>query len=197
MRMQPIRTAMAILTAAVLAGSVTTAQAALFHRHSRNMNDMNMSHSRDMNMSRSEMRMDGTVLSNMHHVNQMEISMGKLAVKRGDSPQVKNFGRQLQSDHQFNDKQVTDLAKRDGIHLASVKPSAKEDAMQHELKSARGPDFDRMFLRDMNRGHSDAVMMLTHARGRIHDPEVRRLVNHTIPAVQHHRHMARSMENKL
>jgi putative membrane protein len=189
MRMQPIRMAMAVLTAAVLAGSVTTAQAALFHRHSRNMNDMNM--------SRSEMRTDATVLSNMHHVNQMEISLGRMAVKRGDSQQVKNFGRQLQSDHKFNDKQVTDLAKRDGIHLASIKSSAKEDAMQRELKSARGPDFDRMFLRDMSRGHSDAVMMLTHARGRIHDPEVRRLVNHTIPAVQHHRHMARSIGNRM
>lgn len=187
MRMrQIVRTAMAVGAAAVLTGSVTTANAALFHRHHRNMN-----------MSRSEMRTDETVLSNMHHVNQMEISMGNMAVKRGESQEVKNFGRQLKSDHQFNDKQVTDLAKRDGIHLASVKTTPKEDSMNRELKKARGADFDRLFMRDMARGHSDAVQMLTHARGRIHDPQVRRLVNHTIPAVEHHRHMARSIETRL
>lgn len=197
MRMrQVVRMAAALGAAAALTGSAATVQASLLHRHSRNMN-MNMSRSDMRNMSRSEMRMDGTVLSNMHHVNQMEISMGKLAVKKGQSQEVKNFGRMLQSDHKSNDKQVTDLAKRNGIHLASVKPSAKEDAMQRELKSARGADFDRMFVRDMSRGHSDAVQMLTHARGRIHDPAVRRLVSRTIPAVQHHRHMARSIEPKL
>lgn len=69
--------------------------------------------------------------------------------------------------------------------------------MNRELKKAHGADFDRLFMRDMDRGHSDAVHMLTQARGRIHDPEVRRLVNHTIPAVQHHRHMARGIETKL
>lgn len=194
MRMrQIVRTTLALGAAAVLTGSVTTANAAMLHRHHGNMD---MSHS-DMNMSGSEMQMDGTVLSNMHHMNQMEISMGKMAVKRGQSQEVKNFGRQLKSDHQFNDKQVTDLAKRDGIHLASVKTTPKEDSMNRELKQARGADFDRLFMRDMARGHSDAVSMLTHARGRIHDPAVRQLVSHTIPAVQHHRHMAQRIETKL
>ena len=145
------------------------------------------------------------VLSQMHHINQMEMDMGRMAMERGHSKAVRNFGKRLQRDHQANDKKVMELAQRERVTLEMGPPqtpeeqehAAEEAKTQQDLQAAQGADFDRAFLQAMERGHADAAAMLTQAHDQIHDEDVRHLVAATIPTVEKHRKMAQDAESKL
>ena len=179
---------------------------------SSDMQHMDMQHSsmqhasmHPSSMHHSEKQMDQHVLSKMHEVNQMEMQMGQMAEKRGHSASVRDFGKMLRKEHAANDKKVTSLAHKEGIHLVSTTPMTSDERRQaeadqrthHELMSARGAQFDRVFLQAMQEGHGNVAHFLTQARGNVHDGRVRALVSQTIPAVERHQRMAEHAESKL
>lgn len=145
------------------------------------------------------------VLTQMHHVNQMEIDMGRMAMERGQSKAVRNFGKKLQKDHMANDRKVMALAQREGVTMDMGAPQTPEEQQhaddeartQQELQTAQGADFDRAFLRAMERGHAEVAAMLTQAHAQVHDEDVQHLVAATIPTVEKHRQMALDAESKL
>src|SRR5262245_28787516 len=51
------------------------------------------------------------ILAHVHHVNQMEIELGKLAERRGTAG-VKRYAEKLVRDHQTADKEVAAFAKK-------------------------------------------------------------------------------------
>lgn len=153
----------------------------------------------------SGMQMDQHVLSRMHEVNQMEMQMGQMAEKRGQSARVRDYGRRLRKDHAANDRKVTSLAHREGIRLVSTTPMTSEERNQteadqrahHDLMSARGTGFDRTFMQAMQEGHGNVARMLTRARGDVQNGRVRALLDETIPTVQRHRRMAEDTLSRL
>src|SRR5215467_11348276 len=54
----------------------------------------------------SNLQAEQQVLSRMHDVNQMEISMGEMAMHKAHSKAVKDFGKRLRKDHEANDREV-------------------------------------------------------------------------------------------
>ena len=56
-----------------------------------------------------------TVLGKLHHSNQMEIEMGRLAVQKGEANGVTTFGTTLVLEHTAADLQVVALAERQKI----------------------------------------------------------------------------------
>src|SRR5215831_13884111 len=67
------------------------------------------------------------VLKKLHESNQKEIEMGKLAEQKGQSKEIKSFGKMLVKDHTAADKKVTALAKEEKADL----PPAPTQAMDH------------------------------------------------------------------
>lgn len=60
---------------------------------------------------------DEAVLMKMHHTNQLEIRVGRLAQRNGSSAKVKAFGSRLARDHAASDQKVMALAKRLGYSV--------------------------------------------------------------------------------
>jgi len=137
------------------------------------------------------------VLSRMHHVNQMEIRLGELAMQKGRSQEVRDYGRTLRNDHQMSDRRVTNLAAREGIDLYRIAPSAHDRMVSRRLQRARGHAFDREFLNAMANGHAQVITELTRARRNVRNPEVRRLIGSTLPALREHRNMARDFQGQM
>jgi putative membrane protein len=147
--------------------------------------------------TRYDRHMTQQVLSKMHHVNQMEIRMGELAMQKGRSQDVRNFGRRLRNDHQMADRRVTNLAAREGIRLVNRPMTPHERSVHRRLRHARGDRFDREFMNDMASGHTQTIQDLAQARRELRDPQVRRLVGNTLPALRQHRNMAREIQQNL
>jgi putative membrane protein len=147
--------------------------------------------------TRYDRQMTRQVLSKMHHVNQMEIRMGELAMQKGRSQDVRDFGRRLRNDHQMADRRVTRLAAREGIRLMNPPMTPHERSVHRRLRRAHGDRFDREFMSAMASGHTQTIQDLAQARRELRDPQVRRLVGNTLPAMRQHRNMAREIQQNL
>ena len=181
------RLSVAVTASALAFGLVSVAQGRTYDRHFER---------------RSDRQMEQRVLAKMHDVNQMEIGMGTMAMQKGQSRQVRDFGRRLRGDHRSNDRDVMRVARREHIDLtqsASMEDrmSGRDRRAMDDLNNANGREFDRAFLRTMAEGHGDMERQLISARDRLNDGPVRSLVTSTIPAIRRHQRMAQNLESRI
>jgi putative membrane protein len=136
-----------------------------------------------------------TVLGKLHHSNQMEIEMGKLAQKNGGSKDVKAFGKTLVQDHTAADKKVTALAKQEKVDLKTAAPPMKPDdqAKMDQLKTQKGAEFDKAFSTAMVEDHKKDVSEASAARDSTSDPKLKALLTDTVPVLEKHRDTAEKL----
>ena len=124
-------------------------------------------------------------LNKLHAGNQKEIELGKLAQEKGQSQEVKDYGKTLVQDHQNADKQVMDLAKAQNIQLMDPKQweaqhkkdaeankdqntrsdhADKHEDAQAKLSGLSGAEFDKEFVTCMVKDHSKTLDLLDKAR---------------------------------
>jgi putative membrane protein len=135
------------------------------------------------------------VLSKLHHSNQMEVAAGKLAQEKGQSKDVKSFGKMLVTDHSAADKKVMQLAKDKKIDLSATPPMPPEK--MDKLKSASGADFDREFASDMLDDHKKDIAEVREARDGTSDAKLKSLLVTTLPVLEKHRDTAQKLVDKL
>jgi predicted outer membrane protein len=146
----------------------------------------------------------GETLSQLHHMNQMEIQMGTLARERGGSVDVRRYGDRLVRDHSFADKEVIQISKQSEIPIFKVVPNTSEErknareevTILNRLKTAWGRDFDIEFLQYMEKGHTKVVDMLEAARITLGVQTVRDLVVKLIPILRQHHDLAVHLEQR-
>jgi putative membrane protein len=135
-----------------------------------------------------------TVLGKLHHSNQMEVAAGKLAEEKGQSKEVKSFGKTLVTDHSASDKKVMALAKSEKIELPAE--AAKPDEMTDKLKSATGAEFDKTFAKDMLSDHEKDIAEVKEARDKTTDTKLKSLLTATLPVLEKHRDLAQKLVDK-
>jgi putative membrane protein len=136
-----------------------------------------------------------TVLKNLHDANQMEIVAGKLAEDKGQSRDVKKFGKALVSDHSSADRKVLKLAKDEDIDLPSNPMTSGEDMKRLEL--AMGTDFDRTFASEMLAGHQKVIADVKAALADTTDAKLKSLLTATLPVLEKHRQAAQTLLGQL
>lgn len=145
---------------------------------------------------------DVKLVAHVHHVNLMEIDMGKLAQKQGGDA-VKKYGVALVKDHADGDKDLIAFAKTKGVAKipADVPPTeaAKKEmdemmAKMAELKKLKGAEFDRQFLMTMQMGHDAEVGKLTAALPMIQDADLKTKMTDLQPVLQRHADTARELQ---
>jgi putative membrane protein len=134
------------------------------------------------------------VLGKLHHSNQMEISAGKLAQERGQSKDVKSFGKTLVTDHSAADRKVMALAKEQKIDLA---PGGAPMPGMDKLKTLSGAEFDRMFASEMLKDHEKDVAEAKSARDSTNDAKLKALLAGVVPVLEKHRDTAQKLVDKL
>lgn len=143
------------------------------------------------------------ILSRIHEANRQEIRLGRLAMDRAGSDRVRDYARQLVEDHRRSDERLTDLAQRKGIDLsapgtfAGDRPGSDDEGQADELRNAHGREFDRQFVRTMERTHERLIAQLQRASDRIQDPDIRQFVDHTTAHLQEHRQRAEDLRRDL
>ncbi len=141
-------------------------------------------------------------LGHYHHVNQMEIDLGKAAQKRGGSQAVKQYGEMLVTDHQANDKKIKSLAQMHGQRVPMAKPKTDMEkqemaqAKQHAsaLKKLKGADFDREYLRMMVEDHDKELAKIDTNIEQAQNDQVADLLRDTKPVLQRHADQARELQ---
>lgn len=140
---------------------------------------------------------DREVLLHHHHVNLMEIEMGRLASKRGGTAS-KKYAVELIRDHQRMDRTATALAKARGVELPSAMPNgAEHDAVMIRLRTLDGDAFDREFFTAMIDGHTAELNYLTTAIADTQDAKLKALLAKAKPLIDGHLDAARTRLGQL
>jgi putative membrane protein len=142
------------------------------------------------------------IVAHMHHVNVMEIDLGKVAQKSGTAA-VKRYGETMVRDHSAADKDVVSLAKRHGIaKIPADTPKTEVEQQERKqmmddvakLKKLKGADFDREYLRMMVDDHERELAKSDVALATAMDAELKQLIETTKPMLQRHADAARDLQ---
>jgi putative membrane protein len=144
------------------------------------------------------------VLSQMHQTNLMEIALGKIAQDKASMSEVRAYAGQLVQDHTNFDQAVVAMAQKSGIqlqnglvaHQKSRHGTAQEEQLEQRLKSASGPDFDRLFLQQTSADHESLIRKLQKDREDASDDELEALIDKMIPILEQHRELAQILMKK-
>ena len=192
------------------------------------------------------------------HNSMAEVELGRLAVERAASQDVKTFGQHMIDDHTRANSELMQLASSKGVDLSMMashgsgssasggastgatgsginphsgertgegadkssvvqtsgsgnktsstarskggddaKMAQRHRALITKLSALSGAEFDREYMRQMVKDHSDAVEMFQREASRGNDAEVKAWAAKTLPALQEHLRMAREVSAKV
>ena len=121
-----------------------------------------------------------------------EIQTGRLAVSQGASEAVRQFGQRMIDDHTRTSQQLTQMASAAGFTPPQA-PDAKHQAAAAKLARLTGAEFDRAYMKQMVKDHQEAVSLYQRQSTRGAHADLKAFAADTLPALQEHLTMARSM----
>jgi putative membrane protein len=146
---------------------------------------------------------DARLIALLHHVNQDEIAAGKLAQQKGQSADIKKYGQQLVEDHTKSDAEVKAAAQKAGISPSDSALTKHDREMMRtdknkmeQIKKMSGAEFDKTFAQVLAKDHDHMISMLRDHKEDLKSPELKQLVDSTIPVLEQHKDMAEKAERK-
>jgi putative membrane protein len=121
-----------------------------------------------------------------------EIQTGRLAVSQGASESVRQFGQRMIDDHTRTSQQLMQMASAAGFTPPQTL-DAKHQAAAAKLGRLTGAEFDRAYMKQMVKDHQEAVSLYQRQSARGTMADLRSFASATLPALQEHLTMARSM----
>lgn len=144
-------------------------------------------------------------LERLHHLNQKEIQLGRLAQQNGMSQDVKSYGEMLVRDHTSADERLMSYAQQKGFKLSEPKPMNDverkamdaEQASMEKLKVLKGQPFDSTFLASMVGGHDMALGKLKAAQVSCTDAGLSSLLQQLTQSFTQHRQQAYTLLGRI
>jgi putative membrane protein len=125
-----------------------------------------------------------------------EVMLGQTASTKGTSPDVKNFGNRMVTDHGKANDELKQLAQTKGVTLpADVDDESKQ--MSDKLSKLSGKDFDKEYISGMVEDHEKDVKEFEKASKDAKDPDLKAWAAKTLPTLQDHLKMAKEAKAKL
>ena len=123
-----------------------------------------------------------------------EVKLGQLAVDKGSSQAVKDFGKRMVDDHGKANDELKQLANQKGVTLPTTmdKSSQKE---YDKLSKMSGADFDREYMKHMVSDHKKDVSEFKSQANKAKDPDVKQFAQKTLPTLEEHLKLAQTDES--
>jgi len=143
---------------------------------------------------------DPTTLGKLEALVSYDIQTGGLAAKKAMNADVKQLGSTFEHDHKGLLKKTQDEAKK--MNIKAKKPTEAPLAAEHAaamkmLNAATGEEFDRAWIANEVKYHSDAIKVLNDSLApAAQSPELKSLVQGAVPAFQGHLAAAQKLAAK-
>ncbi len=124
----------------------------------------------------------------------LEVELGKMALQKASSPQVKQFAQQMVTDHTKANEELKALAAKKNITLPTT---PGDEAQEHinDLAKYSGAEFDKKYAELMHKDHQEDLDLFKEAADDAEDPEVKAFASKTLPVLQNHHQMAEQIED--
>jgi putative membrane protein len=121
-----------------------------------------------------------------------EVDMGKLAVQKGSSDDVKDFGRKMVDDHMKLGEEMRTVADKEGIR-APAGMNAKERAMVSKLQSLSGENFDKAYIAAMVKDHRGNLAAFKREASAGNDTAIKEEASQSTKVIEQHLQLAQEM----
>lgn len=122
-----------------------------------------------------------------------EIALGKLAQDKSSSPDVKQFGERMVTDHTKLNDQMAPVAQQMGVTVSPDQIPAKDKALQAKLQGLSGDQFDRAYIKAMVKDHTEDVKKFKHEASATKDPTLQQNVQQGLQVIQQHLQLAQQL----
>ena len=136
---------------------------------------------------------DREFLENAAQSGHLEVQGSQLALEKARSEEVKTFAQKMIDDHGKAGQQLAALAKSKGYD-APTEPSLMQKARLQAL-GLRDEGFDKAYADEIGVGaHEQAVELFEKASNDVKDPDVKQFAIQTLPTLQQHLQMAKTLK---
>ncbi|HEX8531077.1 MAG TPA: DUF4142 domain-containing protein, partial [Cytophagales bacterium] len=124
----------------------------------------------------------------------LEVELGKMALQKASSPNVKKFAQQMVTDHTKANEELKALAAKKNITLPTT---PGDEAQEHinDLAKYTGAEFDEEYMELMHKDHQEDLDLFKEAADDAEDAEVKAFAAKTLPVLQNHHQMAEQLED--
>jgi putative membrane protein len=144
---------------------------------------------------------DANIFALLDEANAADSSEGAIAVTKGTSAAVRNFGKRMVSDHHKLRVQGEALAKK--LKVTPTPPtddhitSDAQKEMDNLNSTAKGKDFDKAYIDGQVDDHKKVLELAVKAMGQAQSTELKNLIQKATPVVQTHLDKAESIQKTL
>ena len=125
-----------------------------------------------------------------------EVEFGRIAAQRAVRPSVRSFAERMVTDHGRSNAELAALARSKGLDVpTALEPS--QQAMRDRLSGLSGPDFDRAYMSEMVRDHTEDVALFERAAEVSSDPDLRAWAARSLPMLRDHLALARQVNSEV
>ena len=125
-----------------------------------------------------------------------EVELGRIAAQRAARPSVRSFGERMVTDHGRSSEQLASLARSKGIEVpTALEPS--QQAVRDRLSSLSGNDFDRDYMSEMVRDHTEDIALFERAAETSTDPDLKAWATRSLPMLREHLALARQVNSEV
>ncbi len=125
-----------------------------------------------------------------------EVELGKLAVQKASSDDVKQFGQRMIDDHSKANNNLKQVASALGVKLPQHL-SAKDEATKEQLSKLSGDQFDKAYVRDMVKDHKADVAAFRTESSTGRDASIKSFATQMLPTLRDHLKNAENIEPKV
>ena len=121
-----------------------------------------------------------------------EVQMGRIALDKSSSAQVKELAQRIIDDHTKANDQLMTIAQRKQVTLPTA-PMPKQKAEADKLQAMSGSAFDKAYARMMVKDHRKAVKLFGMESQKASDPDIKQFASATLPVLKTHLQMAEAI----
>jgi len=125
-----------------------------------------------------------------------EIQAGKLAQEKGQSADVKAFGKMMVTDHTAMSNELKAAAKAANISLPTELDQRRK-GMIDNLTAASGADFDKTYLAQQEAAHGEAHTLVTGYAENGDNAALKALAQKAAPKIQAHHDRVKQLQQKV
>jgi len=126
-----------------------------------------------------------------------EVKLAEMADKRADSMAVKDFARQMQTDHTQANQKLMGFAKDLKIGVVAGTEREQREAV-NRLSKLNGAEFDRAYMQLMVDEHNKAILLFeNYSKGSAGNADLREMASKTLTKLREHRKEAQNILDGL
>jgi putative membrane protein len=135
---------------------------------------------------------DRTFVMQAGQLGMMEVELGRLAVKRGSSAGVKQYGQEMVEEHTRANEELMQLAMQKKVELPT-EMSTQNTALIDRLSGLSGRSFDTAYKQAMIDSHNQAIALFQAQSQQGQDPQLKAWAAQKLPNLQAHLEMVNEM----